>query len=80
MKKIIDFEVVQEPWTIIKLADGAVVKLRLIVSQVFEVDSPVPGKKNYLAMSSNVMAIVPPLGAENDELLPGTKTTSTTVM
>ena len=56
------FKPIEENWSFYRLEDGTVVKLRLIVSEVFKLPGadPLTGMPNFLVKSSNVMAVEPP--------------------
>ena len=55
------FKAVDEPWAQYKLEDGNVVKLRIVVSNVFKLPNPDPvtGLPQYIVQSSNVMSVEP---------------------
>ena len=57
-----DFKPIDENWSLYRLEDGTVVKLRLIVSEIFKLPGadPLTGMPQFLAKSSNVMAVEPP--------------------
>lgn len=58
----IDFNPIAENWSLYRLEDGSVVRLRLIVSEIFRLpgSDPVTGMPQYLAKSTNIMAVEPP--------------------
>ena len=58
----IDFKPIDENWSLYRLEDGTVLKLRLIVSEIFKLpgSDPLTGMPQFLAKSSNVMAVEPP--------------------
>ena len=55
---------IEEPWSIYKLDDGNVIKLKVVVSDVFKLPTPdtVTGLPQYLVRSSNIMSVEPPEG------------------
>ena len=57
-----DFNPIEENWSRYRLEDGTVLKLRLIVSEIFKLPGadPLTGMPQFLAKSSNVMAVEPP--------------------
>ena len=57
-----DFKPIDENWSLYRLEDGTVLKLRLIVSEIFKLPGadPLTGMPQFLAKSSNVMAVEPP--------------------
>ena len=56
------FKASEEPWTIYKLDDGSVIKLRPVVSGIFKLpgQDPVTGLPQFLIRSSNVVSVEPP--------------------
>ena len=58
----IDFNPIAENWSLYRLEDGSVVRLRLVVSEIFKLpgSDPVTGMPQYLAKSTNIMAVEPP--------------------
>jgi hypothetical protein len=52
----------EEPWSTYRLDDGSVIKLKLVVSDVFKLPQPDPvtGLPQYLVRSSNVLSVEPP--------------------
>ena len=55
------FELLDEPWTKCKLPDGTILRLKLIVSDVFRLPGQQPGAEPvYLVKSSNVLAVDAP--------------------
>ncbi len=56
------FKPIDEPWSTYKLDDGSVIKLKLVVSDVFKLPTPDPvtGLPQFLVRSSNVMSVEPP--------------------
>ena len=57
-----EFKPIEENWNLYRLEDGSLVKLRMIVSEIFKLpgSDPVTGIPQFLAKSSNVMAVEPP--------------------
>ena len=57
-----DFKPIDENWSLYRLEDGTVLKLRLIVSEIFKLPGadPLTGMPQFLAKSSNVMAVESP--------------------
>ena len=53
------FQPIDENWSLYRLGDGTVVKLRLIVSEIFKLPGadPLTGMPQYLVKSSNVIAV-----------------------
>lgn len=56
-----DFKPIEENWSLYKLEDGTIVKLKLIVSDVFKLPEPDPltGLPQLLVKSGNVMSVEP---------------------
>lgn len=70
----LDFDVVAEPWSIIRLADGTLIKLRLVVADVVVTGGVDPGgHPNINVLSTNVIAVLWP----GDANLPMPITSST---
>ena len=57
-----DFEPIEENWNLYRLDDGTIVKIKLIVSDIFKLAStdPLTGVHQFVAKSSNVMTIDQP--------------------
>ena len=55
------FETTSEPWSSYRLADGNVVKMKLVVAAVIRLPDkdPVTGLPQYLINSTNVVSIEP---------------------
>lgn len=53
---------IEEPWSLYRLDDGSVIKLKTVVSDVFRLAQPDPltGLPQYIVRSSNVMSVEPP--------------------
>src|ERR1700731_2914928 len=51
-----------EPWSSYQLDDGSIIKLRLVLSDVFKLPTPdsLTGLPQYIIRSSNVMSVEPP--------------------
>lgn len=64
----IDFKTSSEPWSSYILADGTVVRVKLIVTDIFRLPDrdPVTNLPQYVIKSSNVAAIEPPGGSKGD--------------
>lgn len=58
-------KVIDEPWSTYKLGDGSIIKLKLVLSDVFKLPQPDPitGLPQYIVRSSNVMSVEPPEAA-----------------
>jgi hypothetical protein len=58
-----DFKAIEEAWSIIKLSDGTIVKIKLVVSDVFKLPQPDPltNLPQLLVKSTNVMSVEPPM-------------------
>ena len=56
------FKPMDEPWSLYRLEDGSIVKLKLVVSDVYKlpVPDPVTGFPQIIVRSSNVMSYEPP--------------------
>lgn len=56
------YKPLDEPWSSYRLEDGSVVKVKIVVSDVFKlpIPDPVTGLPQYLVRSSNVMSVEPP--------------------
>ncbi len=57
-----EFKPVEEQWSRYRLEDGTVVKLKLVVSDVFKLPTvdPVTGLPQLMVRSSNIMSVEPP--------------------
>ena len=55
-------KILEEAWSVYKLEDGSVIKLKLVVSDVFKLPNsdPVTGLPQYLVRSSNIMSVERP--------------------
>lgn len=56
------FKATEEPWTIYKLEDGSIIKLKPVVSDIFKLPDkdPVTGLPQYMIRSSNIVSVEPP--------------------
>jgi len=56
-----EFKPIDEAWSMYRLDDGTVVRIKLIVSEVFKLPAPDPltGLPQLLVKSSNVMSVDP---------------------
>jgi hypothetical protein len=56
------YKPLEEPWSSYRLDDGSIVKIKLVVSDVFKLPTPDPvtGLPQYIIRSSNVMSVEPP--------------------
>lgn len=54
-------QIIDEPWSTYKLDDGTIVKIKLVVSDVFKLPTPDPltGLPQLLVKSGNVMTVEP---------------------
>ena len=54
---------IEERWSTYKLEDGSILKIKLVVSDVFKLPEPDPltGLPQFLVKSSNVMTVEPSL-------------------
>lgn len=66
----IDFTPLKENWSLYRLEDGTVVKLRQSVSEVFKLSGadPVGGQPVYVARSSTEMEVCDPLWVPGSDL------------
>ena len=57
-----EFTPVSEPWANYRLVDGTVVKIKIIVQDVYKLPTvdPLTGVPQFLVRSSNVVAVEPP--------------------
>lgn len=57
----VEFSPLAEPWSQYQLADGTVVKIKLVVSEILQlgIKDPVTGQPQYLIKSSNVASVEP---------------------
>lgn len=62
-----EFKPIEENWSLYRLEDGTVVRIKLIVSDVFKLpgNDPLTGMPQLLVKSTNVMS-VEPLAAKGD--------------
>ena len=63
-----DFKPIDESWSLYRLEDGTIIKLRLIVSEIYKLPGvdPVTRMPLFLAKSSNVMAVDPAASSMTD--------------
>ena len=56
-----EFKPIEETWSLYRLEDDTVVKIKLIVSDVFKlpVNDPLTGMPQFLVKSANVMSVEP---------------------
>ena len=56
------FNAREEPWTVLRVEDGSVIKLKPVVSDIFRLPGkdPVTGLPQYMIRSSNVVSVEPP--------------------
>ena len=56
-----EFKQIEENWSLYKLEDGTIVKIKLIVSDVFKLpgNDPLTGMPQLLVKSTNVMSVEP---------------------
>ena len=56
------FDQIDEAWSRYRLEDGTIVKLKVVVSDVFKLPNPDPvtGLPQLVVRSSNVMSVEPP--------------------
>jgi hypothetical protein len=59
VKRQLNFTPVKENWNEYKLEDGNILKMKLVVTEVYELEGrdPATGKKNYMIKSSNAVAV-----------------------
>ena len=52
---------IEEPWSIYKLDDGSIIKLKLVVSDIFKLPNPDPvtGLPQFVVRSTNVVSVEP---------------------
>jgi hypothetical protein len=57
-----NYKSIDEPWSSIRLDDGSIIKLKLVISDVFKLPTPdqLTGLPQYIVRSSNVMSVEPP--------------------
>lgn len=63
-----EFKAVEENWNLYRLDDGTVVKIKLVLSDVFKLPNidPVTGAAQLIVRSSNVMSVEP--AAQKEEV------------
>jgi hypothetical protein len=56
------FKAMDEPWSLYRLEDGSLVKLKSVVSEVFKlpIADPVTGFPQIIVRSSNIISVEPP--------------------
>ena len=64
----LEHKILEEPWSIYKLEDGNVIKVKLVITGIYRLPStdPVTGLPQFVVSSSNVMAVEPPESAKNE--------------
>ena len=57
----LEFKAIEEAWSFYRLEDGTVVKIKLIVSDLFKLpnNDPMTGMPQLLVKSTNVMSVEP---------------------
>lgn len=57
-----DFTPVQDAWTTCRLIDGTLIKVKVVVQDIFKLPGvdPLTGIPNFLVRSSNVVSVEPP--------------------
>jgi hypothetical protein len=57
----VDFKAIEEAWSFYRLDDGTIVKLKVVVSDVFKLPTPDPltGLPQLIVKSSNIMSVEP---------------------
>jgi hypothetical protein len=55
------YKPLNEPWSSYQLDDGSIIKLKLVISDVFKLpmQDPLTGIPQYVIRSSNVMSVEP---------------------
>ena len=62
----IAFEPLEEPWARYRLADGTVIRIKLVASDVLRLDRKAPtGEPLYVVKSGNILAVEEPDTAQN---------------
>jgi hypothetical protein len=58
----VSWKTIDEPWSLYRLEDGSVIKLKLVISDVFKLPNadPLTGLPQYVVRSSNVMSVEAP--------------------
>ena len=57
----VSFEPLEEPWTKYRLADGTVIRMRLVAADVVRLNRKAPtGEPVYVVKSSNILAVEEP--------------------
>jgi len=58
----LSYKSLNEPWSLYQLDDGSIIKIKLVISDVFKLPTPDPltGLPQYVIRSSNVMSVEPP--------------------
>jgi len=56
------FDAIREDWNIYRLEDGKILKVKLVVTEVYKLDEidETTGRNNYLIRSTNVISIEEP--------------------
>jgi hypothetical protein len=57
----LSYKPINEPWSIYQLDDGSIIKVKLVISDVFKLPTsdPLTGLPQYMIRSSNVMSVEP---------------------
>jgi hypothetical protein len=57
----LNYRPLNEPWSSYQLDDGSVIKLKLVIADVFKLPTPdqLTGLPQYIVRSSNVMSVEP---------------------
>jgi hypothetical protein len=65
-----DFNPIQENWSIYRLEDGTIIKLKLIISDVFRIPGtdPVTGVPQFMVRSTNIMSVEPAVQTPKTEV------------
>lgn len=61
------FSALEEPWARYKLDDGTIIKIKIVLSDVFKLPTPDPltGLPQIVVKSGNVMSVEPPASKED---------------
>jgi hypothetical protein len=57
----LSYRPLNEPWSSYQLDDGSIIKLKIVISDVFKLPTPdqLTGLPQYIVRSSNVMSVEP---------------------
>ena len=64
------FKLVEDPWCVYRLEDGTLLKIKVMVAEVFRMPTkdPLTGLPNFIVKSTNLMSVDPPDKLSGEEV------------